>query len=143
MSGAMPVRDFPRPIVEHRLHARDLFARELSKPRALGKELVQQAIGVLVRPSLPGTMRMGKVDPHLFLLGKEAISLSHPLPVVYIEMPVTDELLEGVTSCASPVPVRRQTTRRAWGRENLYEPVDASGRHTSSGEDTFQLCNCQ
>lgn len=45
---------FSGPIVEHRLHLLDLFARELSTPRALEKELAQQAIGVLIRTPLQG-----------------------------------------------------------------------------------------
>src|SRR5207247_3939544 len=84
MCGAVPVEHFPGPVVEHRLHPLDLASRELIKPRARGKKLAQQAIGVLVRPPLPGTLRVGKIDAHLRLLGEEAV-LPHFLTLVVHE----------------------------------------------------------
>jgi len=69
----VPVQSFPRPIVEHRLHAFDLPPRYAMKLGTGGKELPQQAVRVLVRPPLPGTLGMGKVDLHLGLIGKEAV----------------------------------------------------------------------
>src|SRR5437016_6659605 len=81
MGWAVPGQDFPGPVVEHRLHLLDLFSRELIEPRALGEKLAQQAIGVLVRAPLPGTMWMRKVDAHLRLLREEAV-LAHFLALV-------------------------------------------------------------
>ena len=69
----MPVQDFPGPSIEHHLHPLDLSARQPSEPRPFGEELAQQAVGVLVGASLPGTMRMRKVDGHFRLLGQEAV----------------------------------------------------------------------
>ena len=60
MGGAVPVQDLPRPIVEHYLHPLDLASREPSEPRPFGEELAQQAVGVLIRPSLPGGMGCAK-----------------------------------------------------------------------------------
>src|SRR5436309_10252200 len=73
MGWAVPVQDFAWSVVEHRLHLLDLFSRELIEPRARGEKLAQQAIGVLVRSPLPGTMRVRKVDAHLRLLREEAV----------------------------------------------------------------------
>ena len=42
----------------------DLFSRELMKPSALGDKFAQQAVGILVRPPLPGALRVGKIDVH-------------------------------------------------------------------------------
>ena len=64
MSGAVPVLDFPGPVVEQRLHPLDRLSRELMKPSALGEKFSQQAVGILVRPPLPGTLRVGKIDAH-------------------------------------------------------------------------------
>ena len=72
----MPMQDFPRAIVEHHLDPLDLGSRQMSEPRALGEELPQQAVGVLICPPLPGRMRMGKVHLHLGLFGEEP-RLSH------------------------------------------------------------------
>ena len=52
--GAMTIQDFPGPIVEPGLHPLNLGSRQSSEPRAFGKELAQQAIGVLVRPRSQG-----------------------------------------------------------------------------------------
>src|SRR5437879_1682808 len=71
MSRAVPVQDLPGPIIEPHLHPLDLRAGQLSKPCPLGKELAEQPIGVLVRPSLPGRMWMGKIDSHLRLFRKQ------------------------------------------------------------------------
>jgi hypothetical protein len=60
MRGAVPVQDLPGPIVEHHVHPLDLRTRQLSKPRAFGKELAQQPVGVLVRASFPGGMGWAK-----------------------------------------------------------------------------------
>ena len=84
MGGAMPVQDFPGPIVEQGLHPFDLGARESSEPGAFGKELAQQAIRVLVRPPLPGRMGMRKIHPHLRLFRKETV-LAHFWPLVVRE----------------------------------------------------------
>src|SRR2546427_7133443 len=81
MGRAVPVQDFAWSVVEHRLHLLDLFSRELIEPRARGEKLAQQAIGVLVRSPLPGTMRVRKVDAHLRLLREEAV-LAHFLALV-------------------------------------------------------------
>ncbi len=51
----VPVKDFAGPIVEHGLDPLDFAARELVKPRPLGKELAQQPIGILIRSPLPRT----------------------------------------------------------------------------------------
>ena len=53
MRGAMPIQNFPGPIIEQQLHPLDLASRHLREPRPLGKELAQQAIRVLIRASLP------------------------------------------------------------------------------------------
>src|SRR2546427_12594338 len=71
MGRAVPVQDFAWSVVEHRLHLLDLFSRELIEPRARGENLAQQAIGVLFRSPLPGTMRLRKVAAHLRLLREE------------------------------------------------------------------------
>src|SRR2546428_9153917 len=84
MGRAVPVQDFAWSVVEHRLHLLDLFSRELIEPRARGEKLAQQAIGVLVRSPLPGTMRVRKVDAHLRLLREEAV-LAHFLALVVRE----------------------------------------------------------
>ncbi len=51
---------------------------------ACGKELSQQAVRVLVRASLPGTLRMGEVDLH-FCLFREQSMLAHFLTLVVRE----------------------------------------------------------
>src|SRR5438445_4430782 len=84
MGWAVPGQDFAWSVVEHRLHLLDLFSRELIEPRARGEKLAQQAIGVLVRAPLPGTMRVRKVDAHLRLLREEAV-LAHFLDLVVRE----------------------------------------------------------
>lgn len=84
MSRTVPVQNFPRAIVEHRLHAFDRPPRDALELGAGGKELPQQAVRVLVRPPLPGTLGMGKVDLHLGLFGKEAV-LPHFLALVIRE----------------------------------------------------------
>src|SRR5207245_8794933 len=61
MGWAMPAQDFAGPVVEHRLHLLDVLSRELIEPRPLGEKLAQQAIGVLIRAPLPGTMRVCEV----------------------------------------------------------------------------------
>lgn len=81
MSRTVPVQNFPRPIVEHRLHAFDLPPRDVLELGAGGKELPQQAVRVLVRAPLPGALGMGKVDPHLGLFGEQPM-LPHLLPLV-------------------------------------------------------------
>ncbi|MEO5864798.1 MAG: hypothetical protein ABIQ79_07170 [Nitrospiraceae bacterium] len=43
MRGAVPVQNFPWPIIKQRLHPLDLAPRDLVEPSALGKELTQQA----------------------------------------------------------------------------------------------------
>jgi hypothetical protein len=60
MCGAVPIQDFPRPIVEHRLHPLNLAAGQLIESRPFGKELAQQPTGVLVCASFPRTMRNRK-----------------------------------------------------------------------------------
>ena len=82
MGGAMPIQDFPRPIVEQGLHPLDLGARQPSEPRAFGKELAQQAIGVLVRAPLPGRMRVRKIDAHRRLLREEAMLNDRPRKIL-------------------------------------------------------------
>ena len=67
MLGAMPVQFVPGPIVEHHLHLLDLGSRQPSESGALGKELAQQAIRVLICPPLPLAMGMRKIDQHLCL----------------------------------------------------------------------------
>jgi len=52
--GAMPIQNFPGPIIEQPLHPLDLRARHLREPRPLGKELAQQAILVLILPRSHG-----------------------------------------------------------------------------------------
>ena len=81
MSRTVPVQNFPRPIVEHRLHTLDLPPRDAIELGACGKELAQQAVGVFVCAPLPGTLGMGKVDPHLRLLCEEPM-LPHLLALV-------------------------------------------------------------
>lgn len=54
MSWTVPVQNFPRPIVEHRLHAFDLPPRHAIELGAGGKELPQQSICVLVRAPSQG-----------------------------------------------------------------------------------------
>ena len=71
MHAAMPIQHYPGPIIEQQLHPLDLRARHLREPCPRGKELAEQAIRVLIRASLPGRMRMGKIDPQLGLLGDE------------------------------------------------------------------------
>ena len=71
MRGAVP-----RTIIELHLYPLDLGTGHLSKPCALGKELPQQSIRILVRAPLPGTMWVCKVDAHLRLFREEAV-LSH------------------------------------------------------------------
>ena len=68
MSRAVPVQDFPGPIVEHRLDPLDLASGELMEPSPFGEELAEQPIGVLVRAPLPGTLGVRKIDAHLRLL---------------------------------------------------------------------------
>jgi hypothetical protein len=84
MSRTVPVENFPRPIVEHRLHARDLASRDAIELGAGGKELPQQSVRILVRAPLPGTLRMGKVDLHLRLLREESM-FAHVLALVIRE----------------------------------------------------------
>ena len=84
MGWTTPVQNFPWPIIEHRLHALDVASREAIEPRACGKELAQQPVGVLVRAPLPGTLRMGKVDTHLCLLGEKPM-LPHLLSLIVRE----------------------------------------------------------
>ena len=84
MSRTVPVQNFPRPIVEHRLHALDRPPRDASELGAGGKALPQQPVGVLVRAPLPGTLGMGKVDPHLRLLREEPM-LPHLLALAVRE----------------------------------------------------------
>lgn len=84
MSRAVPVQDFPGPIIEHRLHSLDLLARHLTEPRPFWKELAQQPVRVLVRAPLPRTLWMGKVHLHLRLLREEPV-LAHFLPLVVRE----------------------------------------------------------
>ena len=76
MRRTVPVQNFPWPIVEHHLYPLDLASRQPREPRPFGEELAQQAVGVLICAPLPGGMRMGKIDPHLGLLGEEAM-LTH------------------------------------------------------------------
>ena len=59
MSETMPIQDFPRPIVEHHLYSIDLGSRPSCEPRAFGKKLAQQAVGVLVWASLPTAVGSG------------------------------------------------------------------------------------
>ena len=80
----MPVQDFPGPIIAQGLHPFDLGSRQPSEPRALGKELAQQAIRVLVCSPLPRTMGMRKIHPHLRLYREEAV-LAHFRPLVVRE----------------------------------------------------------
>ncbi|TKS59088.1 MAG: hypothetical protein EWM73_03365 [Nitrospira sp.] len=76
MGGAVPVQDFPRPIVEHGLHPFDCSSREPIESCALGEKLAQQSVDVLIGPSLPGTMQVRKIDVHLRLPREEAV-LTH------------------------------------------------------------------
>ena len=73
MGRTVPIENLPWPIVEHGLHPLDLGTGDLLKSRPLRKELAQQPVGVLIRPPLPGTLGMGKVDPHLRLLREEPV----------------------------------------------------------------------
>ncbi len=84
MSRTVPVQNFPWAIVEHRLHPFDLAPRHALELGASGKELPQQAVRVLVRPPLPGTLGMGKVDLHLGLFGEQPM-LPHLLSLVVRE----------------------------------------------------------
>ena len=84
MGGAMPIQDFPEPIVEHGLHPLALGSRQSSETRAFRKALAQQAIRVLVRPPLPGRMWMCTIDSHLGLFCEEAV-LMHFRPLVVRE----------------------------------------------------------
>lgn len=76
MRWTVPVQNFPRAIVEHRLHALDLPPRDVLELGAGGKELAQQSIGVFVGPALPWAMGMRKVNLHLRLLREEPV-LTH------------------------------------------------------------------
>jgi hypothetical protein len=82
MSWTVPVQDFPRPIIEHRLHALDLVARDTVEVCAGREELTQHSIGVLVCAALPRILRMGKAYFHLGLLGEQAM-FPHFLPLAH------------------------------------------------------------
>ena len=84
MCWTVPVQNFPRAIVEHRLHTLDLPPRDVLELGAGGKKLPQQAVRVLVRAPLPGTLGMGEVDLHLGLFGEQPM-FPHLLPLVVRE----------------------------------------------------------
>src|SRR2546426_4422164 len=84
MGWAMPAQDFAGPVVEHRLHLLDVLSRELIEPRTRGEKLAQQAIGVLIRAPLPGTMRVCEVHLNLRLLREETV-LAHFLALIIRE----------------------------------------------------------
>jgi hypothetical protein len=68
----MPVQDLSRPIIEH--HCTRLLSAHDSRVNCLSlEELTSAPVGVLIRVPLPGSIRVGKVDPDRGLLCKEAV----------------------------------------------------------------------
>jgi len=55
------------------LYAFDPVITDFIKICAFGEELPQQTIGVFIRSTFPGAMRMGKVNLHLRVLGKQLV----------------------------------------------------------------------
>src|SRR3954470_11756732 len=59
-----PSKRLARPTVERRGHRGESFRAVSAQVRALREVLPQQPIGVLVRPALPGAVRIAEVDLH-------------------------------------------------------------------------------
>jgi hypothetical protein len=60
--GSSIAEAFSRTVVEKLLHLAELMLRKTGQVRALGEELADQAVGVLVPAALPRTVRLGEVD---------------------------------------------------------------------------------
>jgi hypothetical protein len=60
--GSSIAQAFSRTVVEKLLNFGESMLRNVGQVRALGKELADQAVGVLVRTALPRRVGLGKVD---------------------------------------------------------------------------------
>src|SRR3954454_18950153 len=75
LGGCPPAQGFSRPAVEGDRHGRKVFGAVHAEVSALREVLAQQPIGVLVRATLPGAVRVAEVarhaslDPELGVLG--------------------------------------------------------------------------
>src|SRR5438105_15549730 len=58
----LPTEGLSGPAVERGGNSLDLFGGPAREVGAFGEVLAQQAVGVLVRPALPGAVRVGEVD---------------------------------------------------------------------------------
>jgi hypothetical protein len=74
--GVFHPRAFLGRVFSKFLYLPDLMVTDRSEVRALGKVLPDQSIRTFIRASLPGAVRISKIDFHLRLF-REKLVLSH------------------------------------------------------------------